>query len=181
MQGQADRYHVWSFLWHRDLLLEAGKAKILSADTVSDLSRFLAFRHFFSHGYALDLYPDRMEPLALGNHGCLESPDYFFNDKAFKGKAGDRVNLQPVLVGGFEKVMQQTLVPEKSFFRLLHFFKRILGIGRQVSPQECLVDYVELILNRWKKRGHPLKGPRQENILFHSRKKMFSCEVKMFE
>jgi hypothetical protein len=72
MQGQADRYHVWSFLWHRDLLLEAGKAKILSADTVSDLSRFLAFRHFFSHGYALDLYPDRMEPLALGNHGCLD-------------------------------------------------------------------------------------------------------------
>jgi hypothetical protein len=30
---------------------------------VDDLKRFLAFRHFFSHAYALDLYPQRMEPL----------------------------------------------------------------------------------------------------------------------
>lgn len=49
--------------WHRDLLLAAGQAKILSAEIIGELSRFLAFRHFFSHGYALDLFPDRMEPL----------------------------------------------------------------------------------------------------------------------
>ena len=24
---------------------------------------YLAFRHFFSHAYALDLFPERMEPL----------------------------------------------------------------------------------------------------------------------
>ncbi len=30
---------------------------------MDDLKRYLAFRHFFNHGYALDLFPERMEPL----------------------------------------------------------------------------------------------------------------------
>jgi HepT-like protein len=49
--------------WHRDLLLTVEKANILPPEVVSELSCFLAFRHFFSHAYALDLYPERMEPL----------------------------------------------------------------------------------------------------------------------
>lgn len=49
--------------WHRDLLMAAAEKAILSRQLVDDLKPYLAFRHFFSHGYALDLVPQRMEPL----------------------------------------------------------------------------------------------------------------------
>jgi hypothetical protein len=49
--------------WHRDLLLSAVEMGILSADLLDDLKRYLAFRHFFGHGYAVNLFPERMEPL----------------------------------------------------------------------------------------------------------------------
>ncbi len=50
--------------WHRDLLLAAVQKGILSAALLDDLKRYLAFRHFFGHGYAMNLLPERMGPLA---------------------------------------------------------------------------------------------------------------------
>jgi len=49
--------------WHRDLLIVAAEKEILSNRLLDDLKPYLAFRHFFSHGYALNLVPERMEPL----------------------------------------------------------------------------------------------------------------------
>jgi hypothetical protein len=49
--------------WHRDLLTAVQEQRILSAATAERLKPFMAFRHFFSHAYALDLDPRRMEPL----------------------------------------------------------------------------------------------------------------------
>lgn len=49
--------------WHRDLLILAEEKRVLRPSTAALLAPFLAFRHFFSHGYALDLEPERMESL----------------------------------------------------------------------------------------------------------------------
>jgi hypothetical protein len=49
--------------WHRDLLISAVEKEILSKGLLDDLKRYLAFRHFFGHGYTLNLIPDRMQPL----------------------------------------------------------------------------------------------------------------------
>ncbi len=49
--------------WHRDLVTRAEEHGVLSETTAERLKPFLAFRHFFSHGYALDLDPQRMESL----------------------------------------------------------------------------------------------------------------------
>jgi uncharacterized protein YutE (UPF0331/DUF86 family) len=49
--------------WHRDLLTSAEARQILTHATTEALKQYLAFRHFFSHAYALELDPERMEPL----------------------------------------------------------------------------------------------------------------------
>lgn len=59
--------------WHRDLLLKATEENVISEKLADDLKRYLAFRHFFSHGYALDLLPDRIEPLILSAAKVFEN------------------------------------------------------------------------------------------------------------
>ena len=49
--------------WHRDLLTASLRHGIISETTAEALKEFLAFRHFFSHAYALNLDPLRLEPL----------------------------------------------------------------------------------------------------------------------
>ena len=49
--------------WHKELLEEAVSKKILSEECKKHLGEYLAFRHFFSHAYAIDLYSEKMEPL----------------------------------------------------------------------------------------------------------------------
>ncbi|MEI7812181.1 MAG: hypothetical protein WCJ01_07120 [Ignavibacteria bacterium] len=49
--------------WHKELLESAVKENFISEDCRTNLGEYLAFRHFFSHAYALDLYADKMEPL----------------------------------------------------------------------------------------------------------------------
>lgn len=49
--------------WHRDLLNDARENGLISEECKGYLSAYLAFRHFFNHGYALDLEFEKMEPL----------------------------------------------------------------------------------------------------------------------
>ena len=49
--------------WHKELLNLARRNRIISDSTLMLLGEYLAFRHFFSHAYAFDLYADKLEPL----------------------------------------------------------------------------------------------------------------------
>jgi uncharacterized protein YutE (UPF0331/DUF86 family) len=48
---------------HKELIETAVKKQIISEELKNTLGEYLAFRHFFSHAYAFDLYADKMEPL----------------------------------------------------------------------------------------------------------------------
>ena len=58
--------------WHKGLLALAYDQKILSATLFESLKLYLAFRHYFSHGYILDLEPERMESLVKDLPGVFE-------------------------------------------------------------------------------------------------------------
>jgi len=49
--------------WHKELLENAVNKNIISGECKNQLGLYMAFRHFFSHAYALDLYNEKMEPL----------------------------------------------------------------------------------------------------------------------
>lgn len=49
--------------WHRDLVDLARATGLLSAAGHGGIRPYVAFRHFFSHGYACNLDPERLAPL----------------------------------------------------------------------------------------------------------------------
>ena len=49
--------------WHKELIQMATEARVLSGDTALAIRDYLAFRHFFTHAYAFELDPERLEPL----------------------------------------------------------------------------------------------------------------------
>ena len=52
--------------WHRDLVESTFSQGIISQVTEEAIKQYLAFRHFFSHAYAFELYVDRIVPLVEG-------------------------------------------------------------------------------------------------------------------
>jgi uncharacterized protein YutE (UPF0331/DUF86 family) len=49
--------------WHQDLVNIATENNIISELTAQELRRYLAFRHFFSHGYSFELDKRRISNL----------------------------------------------------------------------------------------------------------------------
>jgi len=50
--------------WHRDLLNSSVTNKIISYELSRRLEEYLAFRHFFTHGYGVMLDEEKLIPLA---------------------------------------------------------------------------------------------------------------------
>ena len=65
--------------WHKELIELAAESEVISGETSYSIREYLAFRHFFTHAYAFDLDPQRMEPL-VANLGCVS--DAFKRDLA---------------------------------------------------------------------------------------------------
>jgi len=59
--------------WHRDLLNIAMNSGIISKSIADEIRKYLAFRHFISHGYAFDLDADRIEPLLKEIHNIFSN------------------------------------------------------------------------------------------------------------
>lgn len=49
--------------WHRDLVTLCSAEGIVSENVANSFREYLAFRHFFSHGYAVELDSSRLQPL----------------------------------------------------------------------------------------------------------------------
>ena len=71
--------------WHQDLINTAMSNGIISESTAKKLRQYLAFRHFFSHGYSFELDPKRMRNLLKDIQAIFDS----FKDEI--NKAIDRI------------------------------------------------------------------------------------------
>lgn len=49
--------------WHQQLLHEAMRQEVISEQCGNELKTYLAFRHYFVHGYSLDLESNRLKLL----------------------------------------------------------------------------------------------------------------------
>jgi len=58
-----------SELWHKELLEQSVKNRIISEKMADDLREYLAFRHFFIHGYGFMLEEAPLKKLADGIPG----------------------------------------------------------------------------------------------------------------
>jgi uncharacterized protein YutE (UPF0331/DUF86 family) len=52
-----------SSAWHKELLELAEKSSIIKCETRLKLGPYLAFRHYFIHGYSIDIKIERIVPL----------------------------------------------------------------------------------------------------------------------
>ena len=50
--------------WHKNLLEAAVSSTLLSEDTADRMREYLAFRHFFIHGYGFNLNKEPLQHLA---------------------------------------------------------------------------------------------------------------------
>jgi len=58
--------------WHQELINTAIANNIISESTAKKLRQYLAFRHFFSHGYSFELDPKRISNLVKDIRAIFE-------------------------------------------------------------------------------------------------------------
>jgi uncharacterized protein YutE (UPF0331/DUF86 family) len=49
--------------WHQDLINKALTENVISENLATEIKRYMGFRHFVSHGYAINLDPERLSKL----------------------------------------------------------------------------------------------------------------------